>query len=260
MIVLIFLKGTNQMKILKWLLMATGAAALIDGAVMIVISNFTTGNILLLLFGALLFVWGLKFEKIRELTRNGIGRAVRIAVTAGIAAALACCVFFAVYGCNDSVTYEEDVLIVLGCAVNGDKPTQPLAARLDIAADYARKNPDAYIVVSGGQGPQEDITEAQCMYDYLTERGIEPERIIKEEKATSTNENFRYSKKILDESLGTYTAAMVTNDFHIFRAVRLAELNGLEVTHIHADTPVSSSPVMYLREILAVIKLFIFKE
>lgn len=248
------------MKIIKWLLFVMGLIFLIDGIIMVLISNFTTGNILVLLLGALLFVWGLKFDKIRELTKNGVGRVLKILVIIGLAVTAVLCTFFAVYGNTDTVTYDEDVIIVLGCAVNGEVPTQPLMARLDRAIAYAEKNPDAYIVVTGGQGPQEDITEAECMSRYLLERSISADRIIKEEQATSTNENYKYSKAILDEKLGEYSAAVITNDFHIFRAKQLARINGLEVTTMHAHTPVSSSPMMYLREILAVGKMILFKE
>ena len=81
------------MKQIKWILFIVGLALLIDGAVLTLISNFTTGNILVLLLGAVLFVWGWKFEIIREKTKSGIGRAVRIAVTAVLTVAVLLAIF-----------------------------------------------------------------------------------------------------------------------------------------------------------------------
>lgn len=248
------------MKLIRFALIILGTLLLIDGAVLSIISNFNTGNILVLSVGAVLFIWGCKYEAINKRTENTIGRFVKTAITAGLICTIAMCTFFAVYGTNDTATYEEDVLLVLGCAVKGEEPSQPLAARLDCAVEYSQKNPEAFIAVSGGQGTQEYISEAECMARYLIEHGISEEKIIKEDKATSTNENYRYSKKILDEMFSEYSVAVVTNDFHIFRAKQLAKLNGLDVTTVHAHTPISSSPMMYLREILAVVKLVLLKS
>ncbi len=206
------------------------------------------------------FYGGYKYEQIRQRTNNPAGKILKAAVYIGLAAVVGLCAFIAVYGNNDTVTYDEDVLIVLGCAVKGEEPSQPLAARLECALEYSRKNPDVFIVVSGGQGTQEDISEAQCMARYLIERGVSEDKIIKEDRATSTNENYRYSKEILDEMFSEYSVGVVTNDFHIFRAKQLAKINGLEVTMMHAHTPISSSPMMYLREILAVAKTAVLKS
>ena len=81
-------------------------------------------------------------------------------------------------------------MIVLGAGVNGTEPSLSLRTRLDAALDYLTANPDIPAVLTGGRGYGETITEAQCMYDYLTERGVEPERLILEDAASNTAENF----------------------------------------------------------------------
>ena len=102
-------------------------------------------------------------------------------------------------GGTDNITYKEDAIIVLGAAVRGEEISGALQKRLDVAIEYYQKNPDVVIVVTGGQGPQEDITEALAMERYLLANGIPKEKIIKEEKATSTYENFKFSKVLLNE-------------------------------------------------------------
>ena len=83
-------------------------------------------------------------------------------------------------GGTDNVTYQEDAIIVLGAAVRGEEISGALQKRLDVAIEYYQKNPDVVIVVTGGQGPQEDITEALAMERYLLANGIPKEKIIED--------------------------------------------------------------------------------
>ena len=161
----------------------------------------------------------------------------------------------------DKADYTEEAVIVLGCGVNGTTPTDSLVRRMDKGIDYYNNNNKALIVLSGGQGSQEDISEAQAMYNYMTEKGIPAKNIIIEDKATSTYENFKYSKEILDKKLGNdYRVVYITNNFHAYRAGRLARLNGLNVRSYSASPAPMSLLPCYLREVLAVLKLWIFKR
>lgn len=247
--------------ILRFLLIIAGLYLTINSCVMAVYSNFTIGIITELALGLLLFLWGVFYGPVKMYTDKGLKRVIKTVVACGIAAAFAMCVFFGIYGINDSADYNEDAVIVLGCAVRGTDPTQPLAARLDAAVQYHEKNPDAYIIVSGGQGPQEYITEAECMKSYLLARGVDSDRILTEDRAASTTENIRYSREIMQEKgIPETDIALVTNEFHVFRARQLAKLNGLNVTTVHAKTPWYSSPMMYLREIFAVGQLILLRK
>ena len=169
-------------------------------------------------------------------------------------------------GGTDTVTYNEDAIIVLGAAVHGEEISGALQKRLDVAIEYYQKNPEIIIVVTGGQGPQEDITEALAMERYLISNGIPKEKIIKEEQATSTYENFKFSKILLDKhfsDLGKpdYKLAYITDDYHIYRAGQLAKIAGLEdMTHCHSNTHKSIILPSGLRECMAIIKLWIFKQ
>ena len=102
------------------------------------------------------------------------------------------------FGFTDTVTYKEDAVIVLGAGLRGENLSLILRNRLDAAVEYYNENPEAVIVVSGGQGPDEDIPEAEAMERYLYEQGVPLNKIIKEDKSTSTEENFKFSKELLE--------------------------------------------------------------
>ena len=111
-------------------------------------------------------------------------------------------------------------VIVLGAGVNGETPSLTLRTRIDAAAAYLEEHPDVPVILSGGQGPGEAITEAECMRRALVRRGADESRLYPEERSTSTQENLRYSRAILEE-LGVDPArrvAIVTSDFHLCRA------------------------------------------
>ena len=164
-------------------------------------------------------------------------------------------VFIAVAG-----TCDKDAVIVLGCKVNESGVSNSLKARLDTTLEYHSINPKAKIIVTGGQGSNEPMTEAEAMKRYLVANGVPENIIYKEDKSTSTNENFANSKKILENLFDDdYTACIITNSFHAYRSRGLAKLNGMNLTTYNAPTPYISMPVDYCREVLAVIKLWLFK-
>lgn len=154
-------------------------------------------------------------------------------------------------------TDNEDCeyIIVLGAAVHGTVPSLSLRERLDAAYDYLTANPGTICIVSGGQGSGEDITEAACMYAYLTEKGIDAARIWQESKATSTKENIAYSLDLIEEATGTRPsfAGIVSSEYHLFRAGLIARSQNLETTGIPATTTWLSLRINYfLREIAAI--------
>lgn len=167
----------------------------------------------------------------------------------------------ALWGHKDRVTYAEEVAIVLGAGIRGEEVTSSLKFRLDKAIEYHRKNPAAYILVTGGLGPQESVTEAFAMEKYLLAHGVDKAKIIKEEKSTTTAENFRFSKEILDARFQKgYSIVVITNAFHIFRATAIAKHAGYQdAHHLHAGLPWYYIFPNYLRESLAVVKMLLTK-
>lgn len=243
---------------MRKVLTAAGAAVTVYGLILCVMSNLNLGVVMTFLAGVCLLLCGIFLQKIKELMRFRGFRILRASIIALICAELVLVGFIAVYGQNDNVRYDEDAVIVLGAGVSGDKVTLPLKQRLDIAVKYHSRNPAALIVVSGGQGFQETVTEASAMEKYLIANGVDKNCILKEEKAASTNENMRFSKVILDRRLGEdYAIAVITNNFHIYRGTAIAKEEGFKnVRHIHAGLQWYNLIPCYLRESLAVLKLW----
>lgn len=153
-----------------------------------------------------------------------------------------------------------DYVIILGARLYGDIPSPALMERLKAAEGYLNNNEKPRVIVSGGQGPDEYIPEAEAMARYLMEKGINEERIIIEDKSTSTYENLRFSlEKLRDiHKSGDINILIVTNRYHIFRAKFLAERLGMNASGLPAKIPLPIIVQSYIREYFAVIKSFIF--
>lgn len=148
-----------------------------------------------------------------------------------------------------------DYIIVLGCGVNGTVPSMLLRERIDAAYEYLAAHPDAICVVSGGQGPGEDITEAECMFRELTQMGIDPERIWLEDRSTSTEENLEFSLAVIEANTGSRPGhiGIVSGEYHLYRAELMASEYGLTSTGIPGKTAWIPLRInYYLREIAAV--------
>lgn len=144
-------------------------------------------------------------------------------------------------------------LIVLGAHVRGSIPSNALKKRLDRAEEYLRENPETMVIVSGGQGVGEDITEALAMKRYLLEKGIEGSRILEESCSVNTRENIRFSSVYIDSR--TEPVGIVTNNFHIFRGISIAKKQGFtRVWGLPAESDRLLQISYLTREGLAVIK------
>ncbi|HEY9575329.1 MAG TPA: YdcF family protein [Lachnospiraceae bacterium] len=147
-----------------------------------------------------------------------------------------------------------DFLIILGAEVYGYSPCPALKYRLDAAVFYLSSSPETNVIVSGGQGPDENITEASCMANYLMNAGISKDRIWMEERATSTWENISYSYDLMETSPGDYKVGIVTNDFHILRSILVAKkLGKYQVWGMATKSDMSSKLRYSIREIFALV-------
>ena len=148
-----------------------------------------------------------------------------------------------------------DYIIVLGAQVREDGPSRALQFRLDAACAYLQANPDTVCILSGGQGDNEPVSEAEGMYRYLTAAGIAPDRLVREDRSRDTAENIANSMALI----GSTDAAVgiVTNNFHVFRGVRLAKAAGLQdVCGIAAGFTPLYLPHNMMREFFGVLKDF----
>lgn len=234
-----------------------------DSAVRSVRSNFNLGVFLMYMLTALVWVYALFHRKIDAFCAAGWGRVLKILFLSGCAVFVGLMVLVGVLGSVRGAQGDEKAVIVLGAAVHGDKVSGLLARRLDAAYTFAAAHPDALVVVSGGQGPGENIPEAVAMKQYLEGKGLDGARILTEARSTSTEENFAFSRALLaqhgvqpDEPI-----AYVTNRFHCYRAGGYARLAGFsDVSAIPASIGLSSVLPCYMREALAVLYFWVFRR
>ncbi len=215
------------MKFLRILCLVVGGFLVLDTIVVCFLSNYNLGVILPAVLGAPLLLLGLFWPWMDAGFWLFLRRAILVCYGLG-------CLFLLFLGSlmlraiDRGEHGDYDALIVLGAAVHGDRVTWVLSNRLDTAYDYSIEHPKTVLVVSGGQGDGESVTEASAMAGYLTRRGLDAGRILLEDRAESTAENFAFSKAIIDETLGSDASiGFVTTRFHVFRAGAVARKGGI---------------------------------
>lgn len=160
------------------------------------------------------------------------------------------CLMIFIFIKGKSKATDQKIIIVLGCKVKGDKPSLSLLKRIESAYEFLIKNENCVAVLSGGQGADENISEAQCMYNLLREKGIDKNRLIIEDKSTSTDENIRFSKELINGR----EVAIATSEYHQLRAGMICKRHGLNAYAQSSKTKPSILPTFLLREILGIVK------
>lgn len=146
---------------------------------------------------------------------------------------------------------QVSAVMILGCQVHGITPGNELVSRMETALPLIEQNPDIPVIVSGGQGRGESVPEAGAMKEWLIENGVDESRIYTENQSHSTRTNFEYSAPILRELGVTDGIAVVTNDFHQYRAEIYATREGLTVGHYPTATRALVFPNYIIRELAA---------
>lgn len=159
-----------------------------------------------------------------------------------------------IYAAGKTKISEQKVIIVLGCRVRGDEPSLSLIKRVDAAYKFLLFNPESVAILSGGQGKDENISEAQCMQQLLYARGISKNRLILEERSTSTDENIRFSLQIIETLDLDRNVAIATSEYHQKRAANICKKYGLNSTPVSSKTKRTLLPTFLLRELFAEIK------
>ena len=187
---------------------------------------------------------------------------------------------------------QYDYIIIHGAGLDGPRPTPLLAGRIDKALElWNKQHQHGKFVVSGGQGADEIVSEAQAMRDYLLEKGVPAAAILMEDKSTTTWENLRYSLAIINADRATgvdatssaavassgdvtttasdastsdvsgtatsssgFTTAVVTSDFHVFRCAEYAHNLGIKADGIGSHTKGWYWPTAFIREFIAITK------
>ena len=205
-----------------------------------------------LVAGAALIVAGL-------LTRAPLPRwlryAWRIALICGMTL-LAALLSLVISGMNATAPPGMDYLTVLGASVYADGPSPALTRRVNAVMNCLDQHPDAVIIASGGQGKDEPISEAQCIRDELVKRGVDPKRIVMEDKSSNTQENLAFSKALIDRP--DAAVGIVTNNYHIWRSMRLARRAGF--TNAYGIAAEYTGPTLIhfmVREAIAILEGFL---
>ena len=150
---------------------------------------------------------------------------------------------------NDPPKNDDTTVVVLGCKVNKGGPSLMLSKRINAAKDYLLAHPGVPVVVSGGQGDDEYISEAECMRSLLMGYGISEDRIYMEDKSKDTKENLIFSQKVIEENALPSRITLVTDGFHQYRAEMLAGQLGIDSTYnISSATPGWLLPTYWVRE------------
>ncbi len=218
------------------------------------------GSVLFSIAGVCAVMWDKLTEILRKLRQKKLWRIVTntAAVLLGLAVVYTA-VILCLMGVFASKSPEkESTLVVLGCQVNGRHPSLMLTRRIEAACAYLKEHPDVRCIVSGGKGNNEQISEAQCMYEQMIQRGIAPERIYLEDQSVNTEQNIAFSCKIIERENLPRSLAIVTDGFHELRAARIARRMGYPCGAVPAETPFHLAANFTTREVLAITAELLF--
>ena len=231
--------------------------------------NFSLGVVLPGILGLPLLLSGFFFRFLLPENSHGIWRLIKYLLIGGYSLALV----FILIACllitgqlSRDPDPQSDALVVLGAGLYGDRVSATLALRLDAAYDFWQQHPSLPIVVTGGQGPDEWIPEAEAMADYLVRRGVPEEKILLENLSTSTYENLANARDlIISASLNQGSASgsqkasviVVTSGYHLYRAIRIAGSLDLNASGIGAPVLWYLLPSDLLRETLAITRFYL---
>lgn len=221
-------KAAGTKFFLIWLVMAAGFAALGYGLqhdiFLLLPRSVRTGAVVVLAAGAALFCF------MEALVISGFGRDAQ----AGL-----------------------PYLVVLGAQMKENGPSVALQRRLDRACDYLMENPDTLCVVSGGQGSNEPVSEAQGMKTYLMKKGIGEARIIMEDRSRDTQQNLAFSRELIPKEVTK--VGIVTSNFHVYRSIQLARKQGFpDAQGLGATSGAYFLPNNMLREFFGIMKDWVF--
>lgn len=210
----------------------------IEGIKVIRHEGLKPANLLTMLFSVLLYLYLAVWPVIGGLEKGRVGTKLYVLISLSAVYVLA---LMAVYLLSAALNLfhlkkrrRADYIIVLGAGVIGTRVTPLLAARIDKGIELLHDNLDAVLILSGGQGPGENIAEGEAMARYAEQRGVGLERIIVEGKSTSTEENLLFSRELMNRDRPR--VIVVTTAYHVFRALLLAKQQGLKCIGFGAKT------------------------
>lgn len=246
------------MKLFHSVITATGCVFLLWFMIPVILKRICNiGNVTGMLVSLMLIWFGISGKvQVRQLWESGLpgktGIIVAVIVVCLIAG-IAILESIAMYRAAYQPAPEEATVVVLGCKVNGERPSLALQERIDAAAVYLKRHPMADAVLSGGKGDDEGISEAACMERELIKRGIEKERLYQEDRSTSTRENLAFSMEVIRKNHLNETTMLITSEFHAYRATQIAKAQGIPCGTYSAHTAWWLFPTYYVRELYGIL-------
>lgn len=162
---------------------------------------------------------------------------------------------------KNSKAEKSDCIIILGCSVYGETPSTFLQWRIEEGYRLYKKGYGKYILASGGKGPGENISEAEAMKRYLMSKGIKEEYIIKEDKSTTTMENLKNCKNMMEKK-NLKNAVVVSNKYHLKRASLMTNKVGIDSSFSGVYVVAHKNHEIYgfIREIPALLKFYVLRN
>jgi len=214
-------------------------------------------NLLSLLFSVLLCIYLAVWPVIGNLGKNTFGTTLYKMISFSAVYVLS---LLAIYSLSAMLNLfhlkkkrNADYIVVLGAGIRGDQVTPLLAARIEKGIELLRYNPNAVLILSGGQGSGEDIPESRAMAAYAVDKGVDTEKIIMEQKSTSTQENLQFSRELMRKQKPGII--IVTTAYHVFRALILARQQGIKCAGFGAKTKWYFTLNAFIREFVGYLSL-----
>lgn len=211
---------------------------LVEGIKMIKHEGIKLPNLLSVLFSVLLLGYLTIWPTIGALEKKTFGTKLYTIISICVAYVLSLMAIYSFSAILNLIHWRKkrkaDYIVVLGAGLLGERVTPLLAARIEKGMELLRHNPDAALIMSGGQGTGEDIPESVAMAKYAIEKGVDERRIILEQKSASTKENLLFSKELMEKP--DPKIIVVTTAYHVFRALILAKKLGIKCSGFGSKT------------------------
>lgn len=226
--------------------------------------SLNLGNATGLLVSVLLFLYGLFMPQVHGIMHKLRGHKALKWLCRGILGMVTLIVLLVIVesACMIVATNKKPeagaTVVVLGCRVYGERASLSMVERLDAAYEYLTEHPEVACVLSGGQGDGENITEAECMYRYLVNKGIDASRLYKEELSSTTRENLLFSGQLIEKEGLNPVIAIVTSEYHMYRAGMIADGLDIAWAAVPGKTAIWLFPTYYVRELYGILYEWIF--
>lgn len=233
------------------------AVFFVEGIKVIRHEGIKPANLLSMLFAVLLYCYLAIWPKIESLTENTFGTTLYAIVGSATVYVLSLMSIYTLSAILNLIHLKRkrgaDYIVVLGCGVIGTRVTPLLAARIEKGMELLRYNPGAMLILSGGKGPGEDISESEAMTAYAVAAGVGHGKILMEEKSVSTWENLQFSRQLMEGEKPEII--IVTTSYHVFRALLLARKQGMKCVGFGAKTKWYFTLNALLREFVGYLQL-----